>query len=180
VLLTAAAAASEGAERGPVSLCLSPPPGASAVEACRAARRLELPAVRARNVRLALARALAAATAYPEAIDAYRDAVRADPEDAEGWLRLGEALLYLGDDPRAAIEELQVGLRIDPQSARGYAALGAALHAMGEHPEAAASFAEALRLDPDLFTNRPAAREMDAASKQGIAWPPAQAAAPGS
>jgi tetratricopeptide (TPR) repeat protein len=160
------------AERGSVSLCLSPPPGTDPVEACRAARRLDLPAVRARNVRVALARALSAAGAYAEAIDAYREAARSMPEDPEGWLRLGEAHLRLAGDPEAAIDELQVGLRIEPHSARGYGALGAALHAMGEHPEAAASFAEALRLDPDYLVNRPALREMEAASKQGAPWPP--------
>jgi tetratricopeptide (TPR) repeat protein len=131
-------------------------------------------------VRVALARALAAKAAYAEAIQAYRDAARLLPEDAEGWLRLGEALLNLGGDAEAAIDELQVGLRIDPRSARGYGALGAALHALGEHPEAAASFAEASRLDPDFLSNRPALREMDEASKRGEAWPPAQPAPSGS
>lgn len=93
------------------------------------------------------------------------------PDDPEGWLRLGEALLNLGGDPQGAVEELQVALRIEPESARGYGALGAALQAMGEHPEAAASFAEAARLDPEFFDSRPALREMDAAAKQGTAWP---------
>jgi tetratricopeptide (TPR) repeat protein len=173
--MTAAAA-----ERGAVSLCLSPEPRADPIEACRTARRQDLPAVRARNVRVALARALAAAGAFPEAIEVYREAARTMPEDAEGWLRLGEALLDLGGDAEGAIDELQVGLRIDPQSARGYGALGAALHALGEHPEAAASFAEASRLDPDFLANRPALREMDEASKRGEAWPPDQPAASGS
>ncbi len=142
------------------------------VEPCRAARRLDLPAVRARNVRVALARGLSAAGAYAEAIDAYREAARTLPDDAEGWLRLGEALLSLAGDAQGAIEELQVGLRIEPESARGYGALGAALHAMGEYPEAAASFAEAQRLDPEYLANRPALREMDAASRRGTPWPP--------
>jgi hypothetical protein len=42
---------------------------------------------------------------------------------------------------------------------------------MGEHPEAAASFAEAVRLDPEYLANRPALQEMDAASRRGAAWP---------
>jgi hypothetical protein len=44
---------------------------------------------------------------------------------------------------------------------------------MGQHPEAAASFAEARRLDPGYLANRPALREMEAASRQGASWPPA-------
>ena len=143
--------------------------------------RLGLPALRARNVRVALARALSAAGAYTEAIGAYREAARLMPDDPEGWLRLADALLNLGGDPQGAVEELQVALRIEPESARGYGALGAALHAMGEHPEAAASFAEAVRLDPEYLASRPALREMEASSKLGTAWPPAeQAADPGS
>jgi cytochrome c-type biogenesis protein CcmH/NrfG len=135
-----------------------------ASEPCRIARTLDLPAVRARNVRVALGRALTASGAYAEAVEAYRDAARVTPDDAESWLRLGEALLHLRADPQGAVDELQVALRIDPHSARGYGALGAALHALGEYPEAAASFAEALRLDPDFLVNRPAAREREAAS----------------
>ena len=72
-----------------------------------------------------------------------------------------------GGDPRAAIEELQVSLRLDPQSARAYGTLGVALHGRGEHPEAAAAFAEAERLDPAYFTNRPAERAMSEASRRG-------------
>ena len=122
-------------------------------------------------MRVALARALAAAGAYAEAIAAYREAARITPDDPEGWLRLGEALLHLAGDPQGAIDELQVGLRIDPFSARGYGALAAALHAMGEFPEAAASFAEAVRLDPDYLASRPAAQELETASRRGAAWP---------
>jgi cytochrome c-type biogenesis protein CcmH/NrfG len=124
-------------------------------------------------VRLALARALTAAGAYPEAVAAYRDAVTREPHDAEGWRRLGEALLHLAADSQGAIDALREGLRLDPQSARGYGALAEALHALGEYPEAAASFAEAVRLDPDFLANRPAAQEIEAASRRGAAWPPA-------
>lgn len=128
--------------------------------------------MRARNVRLALARGLARAGEYGGAVQAYRDAARVTPDDPEGWLRLGEALLHLAGDPQEAIDALQTGLRIDPESARGYGALGAVLHALGEFPEAAAAFAEAARLDPEFLASRPAAREMDEASKRGTAWPP--------
>ena len=171
-LLAGVALAASAADRGPVSLCLSPTATVDALESCRTAQRLDLPPLRARNVRLALARALVRAQRYPDAVEAYRDAVRLAPDDAESRLRLGEALLHLEGDPQAAVEELQVALGLDPQSARAYGALGAALHAVGQHPEAAAAFAEAARLDPSFFANRPAAEEQAAASKRGEAWPP--------
>ena len=139
--------------------------------ACREAVALDLPPARAAGVRLALARSLARAQRFAEAVEAYRGAVSATPEDAQARLRLGEALLHLAGDARAAAEELQVALRLDPRSARAYGALGAALHAAGEHPEAAAAFAEASRLEPDYFTNRPAERAMSEASRQGTSWP---------
>jgi cytochrome c-type biogenesis protein CcmH/NrfG len=130
---------------------------------------------------VALARALSAAGAFPEAVTAYRDAARITPDDAESWRRLGEALLHLAADPQGAIDALREGLRIDPRSARGYGALAEALHALGEYPEAAASYAEAVRLDPDFLANRPAAQEIEAASRRGAAWPaPDQGSATGS
>jgi tetratricopeptide (TPR) repeat protein len=133
-------------------------------------------------VRVALARALSAAGAYAEAVGAYREAARLMPDDPEGWLRLADAHLNLGGDPQAAVEDVQVALRIDPESPRAYGLLGAALHAMGEHPEAVASFAEAVRLEPEFLAHRPALREMDAASRLGAGWPATadQPAGPGS
>lgn len=169
--LLAAGVPASAADRGAVSLCLSPPPAASAIDACRSAERLDLPAVRARNVRLALARALTGAQRYPEALEAYRDAARLAPEDAEGHLRLAEALLHLQGDAQGAVDETRSALLLDPQSARAYGLLGAALHALGQPAEALAAFAEAARLDPEFFSSRPAAREMDEASRRGAAWP---------
>jgi tetratricopeptide (TPR) repeat protein len=158
---------------GPVRPCLSPPPGVDQVAACRDAAALDLAPARAASVRLALARALTGAQRFAEAVAVHRDSVSAAPQDAPARLRLGEALLHLAGDPRSAAEEFQVVLRLDPRSARAYGALGAALHALGEHPEASAAFAEAARLDPDYFTNRPAGSAMNEASRQGTSWPAA-------
>jgi tetratricopeptide (TPR) repeat protein len=158
--------------RGPLRLCLSPPPGTDEVASCRAASALALTPSRAAAVRLSLARALTRGQRFAEAVETYRAAADAAPDDAASRLRLGEALLHLGGDPAAAIEELQAALRAGPPTARAYGALGAALHAQGEHPEAAAAFAEASRIDPDYFTNRPAEQAMSEASRRGASWPP--------
>jgi tetratricopeptide (TPR) repeat protein len=171
--LMAASAPAWAADRSAVSLCLSPPPAASAIEACRIAERLDLPAGRAGHVRLSLARALTGAQRYAEALEAYRDAARLAPDDAEGRLRVAEALLHLQGDPQSAVDETRSALLLDPRSARAYGLLGAALLALGQPAEASAAFAEAARLDPEYFSRRPAAREMDEASRRGAAWPAA-------
>ncbi len=157
--------------RGPVSACLSPAPGADVVTACQAALRTAQPAGRAGHLRLALARALAGAARYEEAVQVHREAARTRPDDAEAQLRLAEALLRLAGDAQGAADAARDALRVAPGEARAYGVLGESLHVAGSHPEAAAAFAEAARLDPSYFEYRPAARAMDAASQRGAAWP---------
>jgi tetratricopeptide (TPR) repeat protein len=166
-----ALALAEAPARGPVGVCLSPGIAPDPVAACQAALRGRLPPARAAQVRLALARALTAAARYPEAIDVYRQAAQARPDDADARLRLAEALLRLAGDAQEAADAARDALHLAPGEARGYGLLGEALHALGSHPEAAAAFAEAARLDPSFFEYRPAARAMDAASQRGAAWP---------
>jgi tetratricopeptide (TPR) repeat protein len=157
--------------RGPVSACLSPGVETDPIAACQTALRTSQPPARAGQLRLALARAQTAAAHYPEAVDAYREAARAEPLDVAARLRLAEALLRLAGDPGGAADAAREALHGAPGDARAYGLLAEALHALGSHPEAAAAFAEAVRLDPAYFENRPAARAMDEASQRGAAWP---------
>jgi tetratricopeptide (TPR) repeat protein len=157
--------------RGPVSVCLAPGAEADPIAACQAALGTGPPPARAGHLRLALARALAAAARYPEAVEVYRDAARARPDDAASQLRLAEALLRLAGDAQAASDAARDALHLAPGDARAYGLLAEALHALGSHPEAAAAFSEAVRLDPAFFENRPAARAMDEASQRGASWP---------
>jgi Flp pilus assembly protein TadD len=140
------------------------------VDACRGALRLDLPPVRAHNVRLALARGLALAGRLTEAVDVFREATRVEPEDAASHLRLGEALLHFAGDAQSAVEEFQLALRLDPRAAETYGALGSALHVLGQYPEAAAAFAEAVRLSPAYLASRPAAALQAEASERGRSW----------
>jgi tetratricopeptide (TPR) repeat protein len=167
-----ALALAEGPARGPVSACLSPGVEGDPVAACQAALGTSPPPARAVHLRVALARALAAAARYEEAVDAYAEAARAEPDDASARLRLAEALLYLRGDAEAAADAAQEALHLSPGDARAYGLLGEALHVRGAYPEAAAAFAEAVRLDPAFLESRPAARAMEAASQRGAAWPP--------
>jgi tetratricopeptide (TPR) repeat protein len=169
--LLALALAEGPAARGPVSACLAPGAEADPIAACQAALRTGPPPARAAQLRLALARALAAAARYPEAVEAYRAAAHARPDDAEAQLRLAEALLRLAGDAQGAADAARDALHLAPGAARGYGLLAEALHALGSHPEAAAAFSEAARLDAAFFESRPAARAMDEASQRGASWP---------
>ena len=67
--------------------------GEPAVAACRRALELGLTPARAALVRRTLAGHLIALDRPGEAIETYRDAVRAQPDDADAHWRLGQALL---------------------------------------------------------------------------------------
>ena len=79
----------------------------------------------------------------------YRQALRADPDNADALSRLGAACLMLGQFSEAATN-FQQALRLRPHQAEGHKNLGIALARQGNLAEAVASFQEALRLKPDL------------------------------
>ena len=113
VTLLLAAAADAAVARGETAAareqarrCLELP-RESGVDACRGALALGLVPARAVVVRRTLALKLIALERGREAVEVYRDAVRARPEDAEARLRLGQALLSILGDAEAA-------LRLDP------------------------------------------------------------------
>ena len=142
-----------------------------AVRACRQALRLGLPARVARLARSVLGAELSGLGRGEEALEVYREQAALAPEDPESQLQLGSALFFMANKPAEAIPVLQTCLRLSPQNALAYGALGTALAALDQHPEAAAAFAEALRLDPEYFESRPAARQTYEAAQQGKRWP---------
>lgn len=148
-------------------------PRQSAVEACRRALTLGLSSARASVVRRALALKLIALERGAEAVEVYRDAVRAQPDDAEAQLRLGQALLSIAGDAEAALPVLQRARELRPDEARMHGALGLALSAVGRPAEAVTAFEAALRLDPEFFLSRPGARRAYEAAQRGERWPPA-------
>jgi tetratricopeptide (TPR) repeat protein len=146
-------------------------PRETRVEACRRALALPLSPARAAIVRRTLALALLAASRDEEAVEVYRDAARAQPEDAEAHLRLGEALLARRGDAEGALAALDRAVELRPDEPRGHAARGLALSALGRAAEAVAAFEAAERLDPDYFAGRPAARRVYEAARRGERWP---------
>jgi Flp pilus assembly protein TadD len=145
--------------------------GDEGVQACRQALALGLPAPRAATLRRVLATKLAGLGRWSEVVDVYRDAVGAQPADADAQARLGHALLHLLGRPAEAVAPLQEALRLRPDDAATHAELGLALTALGRTGEAVAAFEDAARLDPAYFESRPATQATFDAARRGQRWP---------
>jgi tetratricopeptide (TPR) repeat protein len=82
---------------------------------------------------------------YPEAIAAYREALKRRPGDADGHNDLG-CILTLTGDTAGAIRELEQAIALRPDSAPSHNNLGNALHAAGRSAEAIAAYTKAIQL----------------------------------
>jgi Flp pilus assembly protein TadD len=145
--------------------------GDAAVQACRQALALALPAARAATLRRVLAVELAALKRGDEVVDVYRESARAHPSDPDAQQRLGRALFHLVGRPADAVGPLQEAIRLRPADPAGHSDLGVVLSALGRMDEAVEAFEEAARLDPDHFEGRPAARATFEAARRGQRWP---------
>src|SRR5947207_10493164 len=86
---------------------------------------------------------------YPEAIDAYKLAIRLDPNYAPAFGGLGDAYLNSGNSQQAeAAYKEQV--RLAPSDARAQFDLGYFYNALGRHGEAFAPLVKATSLDPNF------------------------------
>jgi len=83
---------------------------------------------------------------YAEAIAAFREYLRANPQSAEAYFHLGNALWKSGD-AKAAVAAQRNSLRIQ-QTAAAFNSLGLALIATGEIDEAMGAFNKALGIEP--------------------------------
>jgi tetratricopeptide (TPR) repeat protein len=141
-----------------------------AIVACRRAIALGLSRDRAATAYLLLALNLSTLNRWPEAVDAYRERVRLLPQDAEAHWRLGDALLFGLSEPKEALIPLREAVRLKPDLAGAHGSLAVALASSGAYVEAVAAFDEAVRLDPQYFTNRPAAKQVYEAARKGERW----------
>jgi tetratricopeptide (TPR) repeat protein len=141
-----------------------------AIAACRRALDLGLSRERAAAAYLLLALNLSTLDRWPEVADAYRERVRLLPEDAETHWRLGDALLFGLSQPKDALIHLREAVRLKPDLAGAHGSLGVALASSGAYVEAVGAFDEAVRLDSQYFTNRPAAKQVYEAARKGERW----------
>jgi protein O-mannosyl-transferase len=81
------------------------------------------------------------------AIAGYREAVAAEPDDADARAELGLALAMTGREPEA-LEQLTEAARLAPRSARAHAYLGFALSRAGRYAEALQEYDASLALAP--------------------------------
>ncbi|MCH7666920.1 MAG: tetratricopeptide repeat protein [Acidobacteria bacterium] len=90
---------------------------------------------------------------YDTALEEYRQAVAADPENPEARQSLGGVLVRKGET-RAAIEQYRVALRLLGEDPLVLSNLGAVLMAQGENAEALQMLERAIVLDPTLRNAR--------------------------
>jgi len=86
---------------------------------------------------------------YDEAIQAYDEAIRLDPNYAEAWYKKGNALIGQGKYDEA-IQAYDEAIRLDPNYAKAWYNKGTALYSQGKYDEAIEAYDEAIRLDPKL------------------------------
>ena len=85
---------------------------------------------------------------YDEAISAYREAVRGDPQNAVAHYGLGVAYSRTGADDQA-IAAYREAVRLQPTNVDAYYGLGVAAERKGLDDEAIAAFREVIRRRPD-------------------------------
>ncbi len=86
---------------------------------------------------------------YDEAITAYREAVRRDPQNAVAQYGLGVAYSHKGADDQAIVAYREA-IRLQPDNVDAYYGLGLVSERKGDNNEAIAAVREALRLNPRL------------------------------
>ena len=83
-----------------------------------------------------------------EAEEAFKQAIRIDPDDAEAHYNLGLAYYRLGFY-KDAIEAYKQAIRIDPDYVGAHGNLGNAYCKLGNYTKAIEAYKQAIRIDPD-------------------------------
>ncbi len=86
---------------------------------------------------------------YDEAIKAYDEAIRLDPNHAAAWILKGGALAKQGKYDEA-IKIIDEAIRLDPKVAAAWGLKGVVLHNQSKYDEAIKAIDEAIRLDPKI------------------------------
>jgi tetratricopeptide (TPR) repeat protein len=86
---------------------------------------------------------------HDDAVDAYHQAIRIDPEMPNAWYNLGYAY-YRGNRYDDAIVAYLLALRINPEMASAWYNLGAAYAKINRYDDAIDAYLQAQRLDPEL------------------------------
>lgn len=84
---------------------------------------------------------------HDEALEAFNDALRMNPQFVQGYLARGKLLAEMGRHS-SALADLNFALHLQPMHAEGYAYRGFALLSTARPDEALADFDRALQIDP--------------------------------
>jgi tetratricopeptide (TPR) repeat protein len=85
---------------------------------------------------------------YSKAIEAYKQAIRIDPDAADTYYNLGNVYFAL-DNYSKAIEAYKQAIRIDPDYANALYNLGNVYFALDNYSKAIEAYKQAIRIDPD-------------------------------
>jgi tetratricopeptide (TPR) repeat protein len=85
---------------------------------------------------------------YDQAIAAYAEASRLDPDDPRPWINQGSAYYHIDDFVQAAAS-LTEAIRLNPHDAVAWNNRGLAYRGLGEFQKAVADYSEAVRLQPN-------------------------------
>lgn len=85
---------------------------------------------------------------YDRAIQAYKEALRIQPEDADAWENLGAAYVNL-NQYNQAIQALGVALRIQPVNADAWSYLGRSYFGLKQYDQAVQAFIERVRIESE-------------------------------
>jgi S1-C subfamily serine protease/Tfp pilus assembly protein PilF len=85
---------------------------------------------------------------YIKAIEAFKQAIRIDPNNASAYGNLGKIYSSLGLD-KDAIEACKQAIRIDPDHVDAYYGLGLTYYSLGLYKDAIEAFKQAIRINPD-------------------------------
>lgn len=84
-----------------------------------------------------------------EAIQTYKEAIRANPNDFDAHFNLGGCYSRLGYEQEAMMATKEA-VRIRPDYAFAHIALGLNYHNLGQYDKAIETYKQAMRLDPQL------------------------------
>jgi len=92
-------------------------------------------------------RSLTSRRKYEEALIAYEQAIRLDPNDGIVYNHKG-AVLYKLQRYEEAFSTIEQAVRLDPNDALAYSCKGAALYCLQDYVGMLVAFEQAIRLDP--------------------------------
>jgi len=87
---------------------------------------------------------------YQDAIEAYKQAIKIEPDNAEAYCCLGAAYSEL-DCHQEAIEACMQAIRFKPDYAEAHCRLGIAYGRLGRHQEAIEAYKQAIIIEPDQY-----------------------------